>query len=76
MNLYEDAPQSIMGIDEKELKLIELIANGMTTNEVSEILNVEPAKANLLRKNLMIRTGTKNSASLVSFAYRFGLLRV
>ncbi|KQN37951.1 hypothetical protein ASE92_00440 [Pedobacter sp. Leaf41] len=66
----------IMGLDEQEIKALELIAEGLTYSEISQKLNLNENKIESIRKNLMVKTKTKNSASLVSFAYKYGLLKV
>jgi len=76
MNQENNSAPSIMGIDSQELRMIELIAEGLTYNEISEELNVKPSKVEKIRKNLIIKTKTKNAPSLVSFAYKYGLLKV
>jgi len=65
-----------MGLDEQEIKALELIAEGLTYSEISQKLNLNENKIDSIRKNLMVKTKTKNSASLVSFAYKYGLLKV
>ncbi|RZL61722.1 MAG: LuxR family transcriptional regulator [Pedobacter sp.] len=65
-----------MGLDEQEIKALELIAEGLTYSEISQKLNLNENKIESIRKNLMVKTKTKNSASLVSFAYKYGLLKV
>ncbi|RZK20925.1 MAG: LuxR family transcriptional regulator [Pedobacter sp.] len=65
-----------MGIDPQEIKMIELIADGLTYVEISKELKIKPSKVENLRKNLIIKTRTKNTASLVSFAYKYGLLKI
>jgi len=67
---------TIMGLDEQEIKALELIAEGLTYSEISQKLNLNENKIESIRKNLMVKTKTKNSASLVSFAYKYGLLKV
>lgn len=67
---------NIMGIDIHDIKLIELIAGGLTYREISEVMKVNSSKVENLRKSLIAKTRTKNAASLVSFAYRYGLLKV
>lgn len=67
---------AIMGIDPQEIKMIELIADGLTYVEISKELKIKPSKVENLRKNLIIKTRTKNTASLVSFAYKYGLLKI
>ena len=65
-----------MGLDEQEIKALELIAEGLTYSEISQKLNLNENKIESIRKNLMVKTKTKNSASLVSFAYKYGLLKI
>ncbi|KQN34951.1 LuxR C-terminal-related transcriptional regulator [Pedobacter sp. MC2016-05] len=76
MNREKDVVPSIMGIDTQDIKMIELIAEGRTYSEISEELKVKPSKVETLRKLLISKTRTRNTASLVSFAYRYGLLKV
>ncbi|RZL51722.1 MAG: LuxR family transcriptional regulator [Pedobacter sp.] len=65
-----------MGIDDQEIKTIELIAEGLTYSQISQRLNLNENKIEAIRKTLFAKTKTKNSASLVSFAYKYGLLKV
>lgn len=67
---------NIMGIAPQEIKIIEFIAEGLTYIEISERLKVKPSKIESLRKNLIIKTRSRNTPSLVSFAYRYGILKV
>ena len=76
MNLYNNASPKFMGIDSEEIKTIEFIAEGLSCIEIGERLQVKPSRIDKIRKNLILRTRTKNTASLVSFAYRYGLLKV
>lgn len=66
----------IMGIDEQELKIIKLIADGLANAEISKKMEVKSSVLNGIRKNLISKTRSKNIASLVSFAYKYGLLKV
>lgn len=76
MNLNNNAAPNFMGIDSQEIKTIEFIAEGLTCIEIGERLKIKPSGIDKIRKNLILRTKTKNTASLVSFAYRYGLLKV
>lgn len=75
MNKTSAPIPDFMGIDETERKVIELVASGLTNLEISKELQTKPGVVEKLRKNLIIKTRTKNSASLVSFAYKYGLLK-
>jgi len=66
---------NIMGLDQVELEVLELIAEGHTDEKISEICNVQKQKATRIRKSLIEKTNTRNSASLISFAYKYGLLK-
>ncbi|MDQ1139394.1 MAG: LuxR C-terminal-related transcriptional regulator [Pedobacter agri] len=66
----------IMGMDDYEIKMIKLIADGFTHIEIGEKLNLKTSKVLNLRKNLISKTRTKNIASLISFAYKYGILKV
>ena len=76
MNHEKINTPNIMGIDNQEIRMIKLIADGLTYTEISDKMNVKPSKIENLRKNLISKTKTKNAASLVSFAYKYGLLKV
>lgn len=76
MNAAHMASPNIMGIDEQELKMIELIADGLTYIQISQQMNIKPQRVENLRKNLIIKTKSRNTASLISFAYKYGLLKV
>jgi DNA-binding CsgD family transcriptional regulator len=76
MNHEKEISPNIMGIDTQDIKMIELIAEGRTYSEISEALKVKLSKVENIRKLLISKTRTRNTASLVSFAYRYGLLKV
>ncbi|WP_316806566.1 helix-turn-helix transcriptional regulator [Pedobacter agri] len=76
MNQDRRISAHIMGMDDYEIRMIELIADGFTHIEISEKLNLKTSKVLNLRKNLISKTRTKNIASLVSFAYKYGILKV
>lgn len=76
MNQDRKSIPNIMGIASYEIEMIKLIADGLTYTEISEELNVKPSTVENIRKNLINKTRTKNTASLISFAYRYGLLKI
>lgn len=76
MNQDRRVLANIMGINDYEIRMIELIAEGLTYTEISEKLNLNSNRVVNLRKNLISKTRTKNTASLISFAYRYGILKI
>lgn len=58
----------------RELEVLKLIANGLTNQEISEKLFLSPLTVDSHRKNLIIKLGAKNTASLISIANNDGYL--
>lgn len=61
-------------ITRREKEVLELIAEGLTNQEIAEKLFISPATVDTHRKNLLIKFNTKNTASLVSSAIRQQLI--
>ena len=72
----DDKTPAIMGLEQFEIKIIELVADGLTPNEIGKKLSLKASKVDAVKKKLITVTGTRNTASLVSFAYRYGLLKI
>lgn len=58
----------------RELEVLELIANGMTNQEIAEKLFVSVSTIDTHRKNLLLKFGTHNIAALVKMAVQKGLI--
>jgi DNA-binding NarL/FixJ family response regulator len=56
----------------REKEVLRLIANGDTTKTMSEELNIAPSTIETHRRNLIEKTGVKNSKGLVKFAIENG----
>lgn len=56
----------------REKEVLKLIANGNTTKEIAEILPIAPTTIETYRRNLIEKTGVKNSKALVKFAIENG----
>lgn len=61
-------------ISERELEVLSLIAEGYTNNEIAEKLFLSKRTIEGHRQNLIDKTGTKNSASLIKYAVLNGLI--
>jgi DNA-binding NarL/FixJ family response regulator len=68
------AKKSDVKISERELDVLKLICKGMSNNEISKELNLSPRTIDGHRANLLEKTGAKNSANLVMFAVKHGLV--
>lgn len=60
----EDAPV----LTRREKEVLELIAEGLTNNEMAERLFVSPSTIDTHRKNLLMKLNAKNTAELVKIA--------
>lgn len=66
-----DAP---IVLTRREKEVLELIAEGLTNNEVGEKLYISPATVDTHRKNLLAKLEAKNTASLVKIAMQLQLI--
>ncbi len=55
-------------ISKREIEVLRLIAQGLTNQEISEILYISPLTVDTHRKNLILKLGAKNTASLINIA--------
>ncbi len=60
---------------QREIEILHLIGEGMTNNEIADKLYLSSRTVEGHRQHLIEKTGVKNAASLISFAYRNGLIR-
>ena len=63
-------------LNEREIDVLKLICLEMTTQEVADKLFLSPRTIEGYRKSLLEKTGAKNTAGLVLFAVRSGLVSV
>lgn len=63
-------------ITRREKEVLELIAQGLTNGEIAEKLFVSVTTVDSHRKNLLLKLGANNTASLISQAYFHGLIEV
>jgi len=64
-----------LDLSKRELEILSLIAEGYTNGEMADKTFTSKRTVETHRKNLIEKTGTKNSASLVKFAIVNGLLK-
>ena len=58
----------------REKEVLELIANGLTNNEIAEKLFISCTTVDTHRKNLLAKFNAKNTAELVKLAVHGGFL--
>ena len=59
---------------EREIKVLDLIAEGLSNEEIGDKLFVSKRTVEGIRHLLLSKTGSKNTAALMAFAFRSGLL--
>ena len=61
-------------LTKREIEILKLIAEELTTTEMSEKLFISPRTVDTHRRNLLQKLGVKNTAGLVKFALQNGLI--
>lgn len=69
-----DTQNNIPVITRREKEVLELIAAGMTNNEIARQLFISSTTVDTHRKNLLSKLGAKNTASLVRIAAQLKLV--
>lgn len=64
-----------VGLSKREVEVLGLIAEGLTNNEIANKLFTSRRTIEGHRKNLIDKTGARNTATLIRFAVTNGLLR-
>ena len=60
----------------REVEVLQFLADGNSTKEVSSLLNVSVKTIDTHRSNIMRKLGISNTAELVKFAIREGLTTI
>lgn len=61
-------------ITERELEVLQLIVKENTNQEIAEKLYISPRTVDAHRRNLLQKTGARNTAGLVKYAFQHGLV--
>ena len=63
-----------VNISTREKEVLKLIADGMTNQEIADKLFISPLTSDSHRKNLILKFGAKNTASMIKTAIVLGFL--
>lgn len=78
IKLGQSGPDSIsnpdLNLSKREKEILKLICQGYSNNEISEMLFISPKTVDNHRTNLLSKTSSRNSASLVMFAIKNNLI--
>ena len=73
-SLRSNAESKVPVITRRQKEMLELIAGGMTNNEIAEKLFISVATVDTHRKNLLARFEVKNTAALIKMAIQLKLI--
>ena len=62
-------------LTKRELQILSLILDELTNHEIAEKLFLSPRTIDTHRRNLLQKTGARNTVGLVKYAYRHHLFR-
>jgi len=63
-------------ITNREIEILEFICKGLSNAEIAEKLSISKRTVDKHRENLLLKTGSKNTASLVIFAIKHGYFEI
>lgn len=69
----QESPDSLSG---RELEILLLICRGLSNQEIADRLFISKRTVDKHRANIMVKTDTKNTANLVVFAIKNGLVEI
>ncbi len=75
MDINLNTVPHIMRLNEEEHQVLILISEGLTAKEIGDKLTLSLMQVNNHRKSLLSKTKARNTAALITFAFRFGLLK-
>lgn len=61
-------------ITERESEVLQMIVKEFTNQEIAEKLYISPRTVDAHRRNLLQKTGARNTAGLVKYAFKHGLI--
>jgi DNA-binding NarL/FixJ family response regulator len=70
------ASEIIINLTDREKELLQYLCRGFSANEIAEKLFISPRTVEKHRSDLLLRTASPNSISLVVFAIKNGLVKI
>lgn len=74
-SMFEGTQPPAAKLSSRERHVLQLIAEGKTTKELSALLGVSVRTGESHRANIMVKLGIKDTAGLVRYAIRLGLVQ-
>ena len=73
-SLRKNSDAGIPVLTRREKEVLELIAEGLTNNEIAQKIFISTNTVDTHRKNLLAKFGIKNTASLIKLASKFNMV--
>ncbi|PRX99272.1 LuxR family two component transcriptional regulator [Pontibacter ummariensis] len=78
LSRYVIAPVSngmeFLRLSEAETEILQLVAEGFASNEIAEMLNISKRSVIMHRQNLLSKMNSKNTASMIKYAAKNGIV--
>lgn len=71
-NMTEGNSHRPVSLSDRELQVVELVASGLTNQEISEKLEISKRTVDNHISNILTKTATENRVSLVRWALQWG----
>ncbi|MEZ4852271.1 MAG: response regulator transcription factor [Bacteroidia bacterium] len=75
MNSLRPHSPSSSDLSEREIEIVQLIADQLTSKQIAKKLNLSPLTIETHRKNIFLKLGVQNAAGLVKLAYSKGWIQ-
>ena len=62
-------------LSKRELDILELMANGLTSEQIAGSLSISPLTVQTHRRNMLKKAGAVNAQQLISWGFRSKLLK-
>ena len=63
-------------LSEREIEILQLICEGLSNQEIADKLFISKRTVDKHRSNILEKTGTKNTASLVMYSIKDGIIKI
>ncbi|GAB3983381.1 response regulator transcription factor [Spirosoma terrae] len=74
VRVADEAPAPLAPLTDRELEIIRLIAQELSTNAIADMLFISPGTVETHRHNILRKLGVKNSIGIIKYALRHGLI--
>lgn len=74
VRVADEAPAPLAPLTDRELEIIRLIAQELSTNAIADTLFISPGTVETHRHNILRKLGVKNSIGIIKYALRHGLI--